>query len=82
MNQSIKGDTYIGTKIIQAVKATYGEYSDYKTANIAESKIDKKEEGFMVQYKDGYVAWSPKLQFEEAYRKIQVGDKLFLMLKD
>lgn len=26
--------------------------------------------GYKVRYKDGYESWSPKKQFEEAYRKL------------
>lgn len=45
---------YVGTKII-----------------LARPQIsDGGEDGYMVIYPDGYVSWSPKGVFEEAYRRI------------
>lgn len=47
-------DIYIGTKIVGAIPGR--------------NKTDS-EDGYIVRYQDGYTSWSPKLAFEEAYRK-------------
>ena len=53
----MKMKTYIGTKIIEADPAIRmgGKVCD---------------EGYMVRYQDSYVGFSPKAEFEEAYRPI------------
>lgn len=56
-------DTYIGTKMIKAEKATYGD----KQFN---SNMNDNAEGYKVQYSDDYISWSPKEVFEKAYKKI------------
>lgn len=57
---------YIGTKIIEAEPATYGEC--YKGSNVL-SLAESSREGYRVRYQDGYESWSPKDVFEEAYRR-------------
>lgn len=32
-------------------------------------------EGYKVTYPDGYVSWSPKAVFEEAYREVSPGER-------
>lgn len=49
--------TYIGTKIIKAEREDRPDESPSQT------------EGYKVVYPDGYVSWSPKDVFEEAYRE-------------
>ena len=60
--------TYIGTKIIEARPMTRGEYNLFRgwTIPAGENPVDA---GYLVRYPDGYVSWSPALQFEEAYRE-------------
>ncbi len=48
--------SYIGTKIINACPGLGGEAG--------------QEDGYIVQYPDGYTSWSPKAVFEAAYRPI------------
>jgi hypothetical protein len=63
---------YIGTKIIDALPTTQGEFriSKCAAANLTFVPDDDDErEGYMVIYEDGYVSWSPKDTFEKAYRK-------------
>ncbi len=68
---------YIGTKIINAepmTRATYNEFRGWKLP----ADEDGADEGYLVEYLDGgkpnvathagYVSWSPKEQFEAAYR--------------
>lgn len=44
---------YIGTKIIKA----------------QENEDEAGEDGYLVEYEDGYKSWSPKKAFEDAYRR-------------
>lgn len=63
--------TYIGTKTVKAEPMVLGEfintYNRDPYANQHGSHPDT-EEGYCVQYEDGYISWSPKAVFEKAYR--------------
>ena len=70
---------YIGTKIINAIPMTRGEYNAYRGWTIPENETNKQDdEGFMVEdlgarnknreNHDYYISWSPKENFEPAYR--------------
>lgn len=55
---------YIGCKIIKATPMSSNEYSKLK------GDPDHNAEntpGYKVEYTDGYISWSPKWVFEEAY---------------
>ncbi|CAG9255941.1 DUF2829 domain-containing protein [Paraburkholderia caribensis] len=68
---------HIGTKIINAKPMTRGEYNTFRGWTLP---ADEKaaDEGYLVEYTDGqggnvagfdgYVSWSPKDVFEQAYR--------------
>ena len=58
---------YIGTKLIKGKPMTRGEYSTYRCWETPENE-NPEDEGYHVTYSDGYESWSPKKQFEEAYR--------------
>lgn len=64
--------TYIGCKIIQ------GEPMSRHAFLLAEEKPmregEKDEPGYKVVNPDGYVSWSPKEVFENAYRGIIQGE--------
>lgn len=60
--------TYIGTKIIDARPMTRGEYNIFRGWQIPENE-NPEDEGYLVKYPDGYISWSPKSVFEEAYRE-------------
>lgn len=66
-------EQYIGTKIIKAEPARRCTFMGGKTMYICMDEIvppgGKVEEGDRVQYEDGYLSWSPKEAFEEAYRR-------------
>ncbi len=68
-------EKYIGTKMIEAKPMNRGEYNKYRGWNIPEDENPEDEnpedEGYLVKYQDGYESWSPKKQFEEAYRDCQ-----------
>lgn len=60
-------EPYIGSKIIQACPMTLTDY------NATYNKVvpaTQGEDGYVVFYPDGYISWSPKTVFEEAYRKL------------
>ena len=59
---------YVGTKIIEATEMNRGDYNKYRGWTIPENE-NPEDEGFLVKYSDGYESWSPKKQFEEAYRE-------------
>lgn len=64
---------YIGTKLIEAEPAyrcTDGSGKVVITTRPEEAfpNYPSIEDGYRVRYLDGYVSWSPKAVFEEAYR--------------
>ena len=72
--------TYIGTKVIKAKPATMAEAQAVKSGiSVEDSKRmfrnsgTKDQEGYAVEYEDGYISWSPKKTFEKAYRAVDEG---------
>jgi hypothetical protein len=69
--------TYIGTKLITATPMTRGHYNAYRGWELPANE-NGADAGYLVEYQDGgkpnhpghagYVSWSPKEQFENAYR--------------
>lgn len=69
---------YIGTKIIAALAMNRADYNVYRGWELP-SDEDGADEGYLVEYTDGgkpnhpdhagYISWSPKEQFDNAYRK-------------
>lgn len=64
---------YIGTKIIEAEPAYrcmdgQGHITITDDPSEAFPNFPSVEDGYRVRYADGYVSWSPKAVFEEAYR--------------
>ncbi|WP_297232215.1 DUF2829 domain-containing protein [uncultured Flavonifractor sp.] len=60
--------TYIGTKIIDAQPAYRVDGKTVQPTDWPVPEGAKTEEGYAVRYPDGYMSWSPKAVFEEAYR--------------
>ena len=60
---------YIGVKIVKAAPMTKGEFNRRKGA-VPPLLEQDDEEGYVVKYPDGYVSWSPKKVFENAYREL------------
>lgn len=68
---------YIGTKLIHAVAMNRQRYNDFRGWQVPADE-NPDDEGYLVEYLDGgkpntemyagYVSWSPKEQFEKAYR--------------
>ena len=72
-------EKYIGVKLIKAMPMNRGEYCRYRGWQGPEDE-NKYNDGYLVEYLDspsdahpdhaGYISWSPKDVFEEAYRRI------------
>lgn len=70
-------EKYIGTKIINAKPMTRAEYNIFRGWELPADE-NGADEGYLVEYLDGgkpntveyagYVSWSPKDQFDNAYR--------------
>lgn len=65
-------EKFIGIKKIEAEPMTRGDYNDLRGWTIPKDE-NPADEGYIVKYSDGYVSWSPKQAFEEAYSR--TGDK-------
>ena len=67
----MKFEEYIGTKRVEAVPMTRGEYAELSGRNsiLTEKGESSSDAGYLVKYPDGYQSWSPKKAFEDAYRK-------------
>jgi len=69
---------YIGTKVIKAKPMTRLAYNQFRGWDLPANE-NGEDEGYLVEYTDGgkpnvegyvgYVSWSPKEQFENAYRE-------------
>lgn len=70
--------TYIGTKLIQGWPMDRAAYNAYRGWVLPENE-NGADEGYLVEYLDGgkpndarhagYISWSPKEQFDAAYRQ-------------
>ena len=70
---------YIGTKLVRAEPMTRQAYNDFRGWALPADE-DGSDEGYLVEYLDGgkpnvpthigYVSWSPKEQFDAAYREV------------
>ena len=68
---------FIGTKQLRAQPMTRGEYNEFRGWTVPADE-NPADEGYIVEYLDGgkpntsqfagYISWSPKEQFERAYR--------------
>ena len=68
MSTEQKMKVYIGTKIIQAGPMTSYEYAKYKDRPTLVG--EPNDDGYLVRYPDGYISWSPRAVFEQAYREV------------
>ena len=71
----------IGTKAVNAKSMTRQEYNDFRGWQLPENE-NGADEGYLVEYQDGepntteykgYVSWSPKTQFDNAYQDVTKG---------
>lgn len=63
---------YIGTKVIMAKPMTRGDYNIYRGWTIPENE-NPNDEGYLVKHSDDYESWSPKAEFDSAYRSFNGG---------
>lgn len=68
--QSIGLKKYIGVKVIEAEPCTAEIAGKVLNRPICTENADSEGNGYLVKYPDGYLSWSPKEQFDEAYRSI------------
>jgi hypothetical protein len=71
---------YIGTKVVKASAMTRGTYNVYRGWELPADE-NGEDAGYLVEYTDGgapnhsahvgYISWSPKEQFDNAYRKTE-----------
>ena len=59
---------YIGTKVIKAMPMTMVEAQKVLGRQI--KPATKEDDGYLVEYKDGYKSWSPKSVFKAAYHEV------------
>lgn len=59
---------YVGTKFIEAKPMNRGDYNKYRGWTIPADE-NPDAEGYLVRYPDGYESWSPRKQFEDAYKE-------------
>lgn len=64
--------TYIGCKIIKGIEMD--ECTFLRTVKKEDVSNRETRPGYRVTYPDGYVSWSPKDVFENAYREITDGE--------
>lgn len=69
--------SYIGTKIINAKPMTRGEYNQFRGWDLP-SDEDANDPGYLVQYSDTYVSWSPQDVFDQAYREVSLQERELL----
>lgn len=66
-------EQYIGTKIIKAEPALRCTFIGGRVVYVYMDEVVpagcKIEDGYRVEYEDGYLGWSPRDVFEEAYRQ-------------
>ena len=70
---------FFGTKRVKARPMTRGEYNKFRLWALPADE-DETDDGYLVEYLDGgepnivghagYVSWSPRAQFENAYRPV------------
>lgn len=68
MNNQLK--QYTGTKTVKARPMTMGEAYECKLLKegVRPSECETDKAGFLVEYEDGYLSWSPKDVFDAAYK--------------
>ncbi len=64
---------YIGCKIIRAYPFSECNYLRIEKGVDTTNREDRP--GYIVKYPDGYLSWSPKAVFENAYREISESEK-------
>lgn len=61
---------YIGTKVLLAERMTRGDYNTIHGLTLPPDGEDRSAVGYMVEYRDGHISWSPEEVFCEAYQTL------------
>lgn len=61
---------YIRTHIVEAEPMTRGEHLKSKGLKLIPGTGSESDEGYFLQYPDGYKSWCPKASFEKSARPI------------
>ena len=61
---------YIGTKVVKAKPMDMTEAQ--KVLGRELNPVTNEEDGYLVEYENGYISWSPKSVFLEAYHELSV----------
>lgn len=82
---------FIGTKVVKATPMTRLQYNQYRNWALPANE-NGNDQGYLVEYTDGgqpnhpnhtgYISWSPKEQFDNAYKPISAmtfGDALVML---
>ncbi len=64
---------YVGCKIIGAYPLSECNFLRLEKGEDVSNRDDRH--GYVVKYPDGYVSWSPKAVFENAYREVTASEK-------
>lgn len=70
--------SFIGCKIVNAIPMTKSEFARERGERLTEKHDLENEEGYKLTYPDGYVSWSPKNVFDNAYREVSVDERKLL----
>lgn len=57
---------YIGTKIVLAEPMNRADYNQFRGWELPADE-DGADLGYIIEYTDGYISWSPVEQFDDAY---------------
>ncbi len=61
---------YIGVKIVKVEPMTKGDFNR-RNGSLSPLLEEDRTPGYLVKYPDGYISWSPKVVFEDAYRELK-----------
>ena len=61
---------YIGVKPIKAKPMTRFKYLEYHTGRTLGANAGTDQEGYLVEYPDGYLSWLPKEAFDRTHLEL------------
>nr|DAL45210.1 MAG TPA_asm: hypothetical protein [Caudoviricetes sp.] len=67
--------SYISTKLVKAKPMNRGEYNKFRGLDIPKNE-NPDDEGYLIQYDDGYISWCPKYQFDKQYLEVDDNKRL------
>jgi len=63
---------YIGAKLIRAFPCDRHSFLEGRGKPVPD---EDNQHGYQVMYPDGYISWSPKATFENAYREVTASER-------